>query len=529
MFMGVLENSVPRERDLHEGRESTAGVAAMTVHAGRQQFFSAGVGVPPFSSRRQSTWASHRFSAYWTVVPLLLLDVVCVVLSMETAYRLRFQIMEYNAPFSEVFYNQLVWIAIPLWLTIFALYRLYHPDYVFGGTQEYSRVLNACTAGLVGLILYSFLSRYAQQDISRGWLAMVWVFSAVSVSLTRFSYRRLIYYLRRQGLFMRRALIVGANEEGRAVVSQLRAAPEAGVDVVGFVEPAMLRGNQVEGVPVLSGLNRLESLIRSLEVEDLIVIPTALRRDELLEIYREWGTDRRVRVCLSSGLYELFTTGAQLRDVGFIPMVSLNRTRITGMDALMKTTMDFCGALVGVVVLTPIFLLISILVRRDSPGPAIYRRRVVGLAGRRFDAYKFRTMMVNAEDYLRAHPELYEQWEKNGKVSDDPRITRVGRVLRRYSLDELPQLFNVLKGQMSLVGPRMITPEEMRHFGRWRHNLLTVKPGLTGLWQVSGRSDLSYEERVHLDMHYIRNYTVWADMKLVLTTVWTVATGRGAY
>jgi exopolysaccharide biosynthesis polyprenyl glycosylphosphotransferase len=328
---------------------------------------------------------------------------------------------------------------------------------------------------------------------------------------------------------MRRALIVGANEEGRAVVSQLRVAPEAGVDVVGFVEPAMLRGNQVEGVPVLSGLNRLESLIRSLEVEDLIIIPTALRRDELLEIYREWGTDRRVRVCLSSGLYELFTTGAQLRDVGFIPMVSLNRTRITGMDALMKTTMDFCGALVGVVVLTPIFLLISILVRRDSPGPAIYRRRVVGLAGRRFDAYKFRTMMVNAEDYLRTHPELYEQWEKNGKVADDPRITRVGRFLRRYSLDELPQLFNVLKGQMSLVGPRMITPEETRHFGRWRHNLLTVKPGLTGLWQVSGRSDLSYDERVHLDMQYIRNYTVWTDVKLMLNTVWTVLAGRGAY
>jgi len=501
----------------------------MTVHAGRQQFFSTGAEVPPFSSRRRSTWASRRLSAYWTVVPLFLLDAVCIVLSMEMAYRLRFQIMEYNAPFSEAFYNQLVWIAIPMWLAIFALSRLYHPDYLFGGTQEYAHVLNACTAGLVGLILYSFLSRYAQQDISRGWLAMVWVFSVVSVSSTRFFYRRLIYYLRRQGLFMRRALVVGANEEGRAVVSQLRVAPEAGVDVVGFVEPAMLRGNQVEGVPVLSGLNRLESLIRSLEVEDLIVIPTALRRDELLEIYREWGTDRRVRVCLSSGLYELFTTGAQLRDVGFIPMVSLNRTRITGMDALMKTTMDFCGALVGVVLLAPIFLIISFLVRRDSPGPAIYRRRVVGLAGRRFDAFKFRTMMVNAEDYLRAHPELYEQWEENGKVEDDPRITRVGRLLRRYSLDELPQLFNVLKGQMSLVGPRMITPEEMRHFGRWRHNLLTVKPGLTGLWQVSGRSDLSYEERVHLDMQYIRNYTVWTDVKLMLNTVRTVAAGRGAY
>jgi exopolysaccharide biosynthesis polyprenyl glycosylphosphotransferase len=280
---------------------------------------------------------------------------------------------------------------------------------------------------------------------------------------------------------------------------------------------------------VLSGLHRLESLIRSLEVEDLIVIPTALRRDELLEIYREWGTDKRVRVCLSSGLYELFTNGAQVREVGFIPMVSLNRTRITGVDALMKAILDFVVSLVTVVLLAPVFLVISILIRRDSPGPATYRRRVVGLAGRRFDAYKFRTMIPDADAYLKAHPELNKEWEQNGKVQDDPRITRVGRFLRRYSLDELPQLFNVLRGQMSLVGPRMITPAELKHFGRWRHNLLTVKPGMTGLWQVSGRSDLSYEERVRLDMQYIRNYTAWTDLKLIFDTVWAVLRGRGAY
>ena len=501
----------------------------MAVQRGQQPFFSAGVEVPPFSSVRRSTWARRRFSTYWAVVPLFLLDAVCAVLSLEAAYLLRFHILAYNAPFSEAFYDQLGWIAIPMWLIIFCLYRLYHPDHIFGGVREYVNVINACTVGLVGLILYSFLVRNADQEISRGWLVMVWFFSVSSTSLARFCYRRLVYYLRSQGLFVRRALVVGANEEGRAVVAQLRESPAAGVDVVGFVEPAMLRGEQVAGVPVLSGFNRLESLIRSLEVEDLIVIPTALRRDELLEIYREWGTDRRVRVCLSSGLYELFTTGAQVRDIGFIPLVSLNRTRITGMDALMKTTLDFGIALAGVILLSPMFLIMAILIRRGSPGPAIYRRRVVGLAGREFDAYKFRTMICDADAFLKAHPELYEEWEKNGKIVNDPRITGVGRFLRRYSLDELPQLFTVLKGQMSIVGPRMITPAEMKHFGRWRHNLLTVKPGLTGLWQVSGRSDLTYEERVRLDMQYIRNYTVWMDLKLVFNTVLAVLKGRGAY
>ena len=526
--MKVGEHLVSRERDL-QSQEAGAGAATMTFQTSQQQFFSAGAEVPPFSSVRRSSWARQRFSTYWAVVPLFLLDAVCVVLSMEAAYLLRFQTLAYNASLSEAFYDQLAWIAIPMWLAVFALYHLYHPDHLFGGAREYANVINACTVSLLGLILYSFLVRTADQDISRGWLAMVWFFSVASVCLTRFCYRRLVYYLRGQGLFVRRALVVGANEEGRAVVAQLRASPAAGVQVVGFVEPAVLRGAQVAGVPVLTGLNRLESLIRSLEVEDLIVIPTALRRDELLEIYREWGTDRRVRVCLSSGLYELFTTGAHVRDVGFIPMVSLDRTRITGVDALMKATMDFAVALVGAVLLFPLFLITSILIRRDSPGPAIYRRRVVGLAGQEFDAYKFRTMIVNADAYLKAHPQLCEEWEKNGKIVDDPRITRVGRFLRRYSLDELPQLFNVLKGQMSLVGPRMITPAEMRHFGRWRHNLLTVKPGMTGLWQVSGRSDLSYEDRVQLDMQYIRNYTIWTDLKLMFETVRTVLKGQGAY
>jgi exopolysaccharide biosynthesis polyprenyl glycosylphosphotransferase len=514
---------------MQESQETVSGALTMTVKASQQQFFSAAAEVPPFSDVRRSTWARRRFSTYWAVVPLVFLDMACIVLSIAAAYQLRFRMMVYNAPFSGALYNRLAWVAVPMWLFIFVLYRLYHPDHLFGGVREYVHVINACTTSLVGLILYSFLDRGVEVDISRGWLAMVWFFLVASVCLVRFSYRRLIYYLRRQGLFVRRALVVGTNEEGRAVVAQLRASPAAGVDVVGFVEPAMLRGEQVEGVPVLSGLHRLESLIRSLEVEDLIVIPTALRRDELLEIYREWGTDRRVRVCLSSGLYELFTNSAQVREVGFIPMVSLNRTRITGVDALMKATLDLVVSLVTVILLAPVFLVISILIRRDSPGPATYRRRVVGLAGRGFDAYKFRTMIPDADAYLKAHPELNKEWEQSGKIQDDPRITRVGRFLRRYSLDELPQLFNVLRGQMSLVGPRMITPEELKHFGRWRHNLLTVKPGMTGLWQVSGRSDLSYEERVRLDMQYIRNYTAWTDFKLIFDTVWAVLKGRGAY
>ncbi|MBC7228294.1 MAG: sugar transferase [Thermoflexales bacterium] len=462
-------------------------------------------------------------------MPLPFLDAVCIVLSLWSAYTLRFQVLPYYSPVSPVLYLQLTLLAVPTWLVIFALYGLYHPENLFGGLQEYAGVVNACTVGLVGIILYGFLDRQGPEEISRGWLALVWGFSVLTIGATRFLYRRLIYRLRRRGLFTRRVLIVGTNDEGRGVADQLRAAPQAGMEVVGFLDPRESSDIPAEDLPVWKGLSTLGELVRQLGIEEVIVVPTALRREELLELYRDWGKEARPRIRLSSGLYELFTTGVQVREVGFVPLVSLNRTRITGMDALMKGVLDYVGAALLLVLLSPLFLVIAVAVRLDSPGPVIHRRRVVGLNGRVFDAYKFRTMIVDADAYLESHPELKREWEETGKIRNDPRVTRVGKWLRRTSLDELPQLVNILKGQMSLVGPRMITPAELARFGRWQHNLLTVKPGLTGLWQVSGRADLSYEDRVRLDMYYIRNYTIWLDLRLLLHTIRVVLQGKGAY
>jgi exopolysaccharide biosynthesis polyprenyl glycosylphosphotransferase len=485
-------------------------------------------------SRHEASWrlgarAGWRPSAKWAAAPLILLDAFCIALCMLAAYWLRFDVLEYNAALSRSFYIRLIVMAVPVWVIIFALRRLYHPDRLFGGLQEYSEVFMACTLGLVSLILFSFLVRSVEQDISRGWLALVWLSSIASVTWTRFGYRRLIYRLRQEGLFTRRAVVVGANAEGRSVAAQLRASPKAGVEVVGFIDPALPSGSEVEGVPVLGSAEQLDGLVQELDIEKFIIIPTALRREMLLEIYRDWGTDERISMCLSSGLYELFTTGVQVQEVAFVPLVHLNRTRITGIDAVMKTALDYVGTAVAILLLSPFLLAIALLVRLDSPGPIIYRRRVIGLHGKEFDAFKFRTMICDADAHLEAHPELKTEWERTGKIKDDPRITGAGRFLRRFSLDELPQLFNILRGEMSLVGPRMVTPAELAHFNHWRHNRLTVKPGLTGLWQVSGRSDLSYEDRVLLDTHYIRNYTIWLDLKALFDTLGAVIRGRGAY
>jgi len=248
-----------------------------------------------------------------------------------------------------------------------------------------------------------------------------------------------------------------------------------------------------------------------------------------MEIFKRYGVGSEVNVRMSSGLYEIITTGLTVKDFAYVPLVGVNPVRLTGMDRVMKTILDYTLTILGMTVVAPLLLIIALIIKLDSPGPVLHRRRVMGVNGRQYDAFKFRTMYVNGDKILAKYPELQTELAANHKLKNDPRITRVGKWLRRYSLDELPQLINVLKLDMSLVGPRMIAPSEIEMYDKWDINLLTVKPGLTGLWQVSGRSDISYNERVRLDMHYIRNWSIWLDLQIIMQTMPVVLKGSGAY
>jgi lipopolysaccharide/colanic/teichoic acid biosynthesis glycosyltransferase len=208
----------------------------------------------------------------------------------------------------------------------------------------------------------------------------------------------------------------------------------------------------------------------------------------------------------------------------------MNRIRLDPIEMALKTALDYTIILLAAPALLLIFAVIGLLIKLDSQGPIFYRRRVLGVGSNEFDALKFRTMVVNGDEILAQYPAKQAELKATHKLKDDPRITRIGRLLRKTSLDELPQIINVLLGQMSLVGPRMIHPDEAALYGPYRTNLLTVKPGLTGLWQVSGRSDVSYDERVRIDMHYIRNYSIWLDLQILFfQTLPAVFSKRGAY
>jgi lipopolysaccharide/colanic/teichoic acid biosynthesis glycosyltransferase len=216
--------------------------------------------------------------------------------------------------------------------------------------------------------------------------------------------------------------------------------------------------------------------------------------------------------------------GKSSDECSYVPKVR----KLSARDHSLKQIIDALGSSVMILLLLPLFLLLWLVIRLVDGSPVIYRRRVVGSSGE-FDAYKFRTMHRKADEMLAADPTLHAAFRQNFKLKSDPRVTRLGAHLRRYSLDELPQLFNVLKGQMSLVGPRMITRAELQKYGPHQELLLTMKPGLTGYWQVRGRQDVSYDERVRMDVHYITNWSLALDFSILLQTPAKVVRSQGAY
>jgi exopolysaccharide biosynthesis polyprenyl glycosylphosphotransferase len=394
--------------------------------------------------------------------------------------------------------------------------------------QEYARVFNATCILVTAAIVITFL--IPSTRISRGFLAFSWIAVTAIVFLERFLMRRMVYRLRQRGFMTRRTLIVGSDEDARHIAEQLLATPTCGAELLGFVADDQPAGTILaENLSVLGSLDRLHSLVERLGVEEIIVSTERLHRVEIIRIFQNYAYAEDMDVRFLPGLFEIFATGVRVKEIGSVPLVSMNRVRLDPWESAIKTGLDYAATIVLLVVLFPLFLLLAILIKRDSPGPVFHRRRVVGRGGQMFDAFKFRTMYLNGEEMLSEHPELQAELAQNHKLKQDPRVTRIGAILRRTSLDELPQILNVLLGQMSLVGPRMITLEEMDKYGKWRWNLLTVKPGITGLWQISGRSDVSYEDRVRLDMYYIRNYTLWLDLQILWRTTPVVIRRKGAY
>lgn len=483
--------------------------------------------------REMSLSKSRSRGWEWILFGIILLisDGLNVALALRFAYLIRFElplsIFDPQALTSIDYYEGLILLVIPTWLLIFLFRGLYKRNNLLGGVQEYHLLFEANTLAMIIIIAVGFFE--PRFIFARGWILIAWFSAFFFTAMGRFLLRRVAYFLRTYGYFLSNAVIVGYNQESAEMAQQLNDVRYSGLNLLGFVISSENKIELDKKIKVLGDFNQLGDVIEQHHIDEVILTSSALSREDLLDVFEKFGTSDKVKLRISSGLYEIITTGLSVREFAWVPLVEVNKVRLTGSEQFLKTALDYGLSIPILLLISPLLLLISIAIKVDSRGPVIHRRRVLGVNGKEFDAFKFRTMVVDGDAVLDRYPEKKAELVQYHKIKDDPRITRVGRFLRKTSLDELPQLFNVLRNEMSLVGPRMITAPELVEYKKWGINLLTVKPGITGKWQVSGRSDISYQERVRYDMYYIRNWNIWMDIQLIIQTIPAVLSKRGAY
>jgi len=462
----------------------------------------------------------------WVIV----LDVVMINLAMGLAYLLRYRLqwfvdVIFDAPFTAyLLFCALFSVAVPLILWFGKSYSHWR------GRVWMDQVFQIATAVATALVI-ALAAAFAVRPLvySRLLLLEAGFFMLVLISLGRGLALMIQAHLRRKGIGVRRTVIVGAGEVGRRVMRTLVARPDLGYHIVGYVDDNPDKGEGGLGrIKGLGDLDKLPKIIDSENVDEVIItLPWNYQR-RILNILRECER-RHVAARLVPDLFQMSLSRVEVSDLGGVPLVEVREIAFSPIELIVKRVMDLVVASIGLLLGWPILLLIALAIKHDSPGPVLFRQERVGKNYRRFTIYKFRSMRVSAEEELKSLKEVVESDEITFKMRDDPRVTRVGRFLRRFSLDELPQLINILKGDMSMVGPRPPILAEVEQYQPWHLKRLTVPPGLTGMWQVSGRSELNFDEMVLLDLYYIEHWSPWLDVAIMVRTIPQAFLGVGAY
>jgi exopolysaccharide biosynthesis polyprenyl glycosylphosphotransferase len=414
--------------------------------------------------------------------------------------------------------------VIPLWLGLFYLAGAYRPEYLNAGGDAFRRFVAGVAAGVLALGFVSFLFNLQLARLFVGFLA---VFVFVGGGLLRHGVRRYLQYRHARGEMIQRTLIAGTDSDAQQLAQTLSAAPDSSYQVVGYLDELRPLGEKVRGLPVLGRPSGVAEYCADHGIGVVIVSPAGVSPGTLRDLTIGLE-DTPVDLAVAPSLFQVVTRRMTIETVGNVPLLHVDQIRLTRGKAALKRTLDL-GTIIGLGVLSaPVWLLAVVLIRLDSPGPVLFRQERVGRDGRRFRMLKFRTMVEDAEDRLAEVAHLNEAQGHFFKIADDPRITRVGAHLRRWSIDELPQLWNVLRGDMSMVGPRPPLASEVENYEPWHLRRLRVRPGVTGIWQTSGRSDVPFDEAVRLDLFYIENWSLGTDLYLLGRTVSAVLGRRGA-
>jgi exopolysaccharide biosynthesis polyprenyl glycosylphosphotransferase len=422
--------------------------------------------------------------------------------------------------------------SLPVWVVIAKLYGLYDHDEErtdHSTADDFAGVFHMVTVCIWLFWVATYLTRLAHPTPPK--LVIFWAAAIAFISTGRAVARAVAH---RNPAYLQNTVIVGAGDVGQLIAKKLLNHPEYGINLVGFADARPKeRREDLEHLALLGDTGRLPAIIRLFDVERVIVAFSNESHEETLDLLRSLK-DLDVQIDIVPRLFELVSPGAGIHTVEGLPLVGLAPMRLSRSSRLLKRGMDLALAVVALVLLAPVFIAAALLIRVDSAGPVFFRQLRMGSGDRAFRIWKFRTMAVDADAQKHVYAHLNQHARPGGdgrmfKIPNDPRVTRVGRLLRRYSLDELPQLFNVVLGEMSLIGPRPLILQEDDCVSHWGRQRLSLKPGITGLWQVLGRSEIPFAEMVRLDYLYVTTWSLTSDIKILLRTVPLLFGSRRSY
>lgn len=510
---------------------------------------------------------SRRRGLVWAIAPiagLVLIDFMLAAMAFMLSYELRQDAPVFiwsrgaalTVKIAEGFAPYISLLVFAPFIKIYTLrrYGLYRLRGEFSFFSDFVKVFKATTLAFLILVLFAFLFRQGISysdgelkflDFSYSRLVFVydWLISLAMFAATRWIVRiiQIVYRANERNLIP--TIVVGCGEMAQVCIAEMAEKPRLGYKLVGVVaghsneDTSSMHGKKVR---MLGRFDDLPDLVRRFGIEEVLITSTRINPRKMFEILMECGRDHHIKYRVIPNLFDCLPGKTEIATIGTLPMIKLFEEPLRGPQKALKRSMDILVALALLTITWPLWIALAILIKLESKGPVFLRQERVGMDGKMFLMTKFRSMedgagddahrqimkrMINGEDANQGTDEepLY------GKVKDDPRLTRIGSWMRRYSIDELPQVLNVLMGQMSMVGPRPPIFYEVQQYKDWHRARFHAKPGITGLWQVSGRNRLHFEEMVRLDIFYIENWSPWLDIKIMLKTLPVMLKGDNAY
>ena len=471
----------------------------------------------------------HRTSSALTSSFLVFSDMASVMLCIGSGFFLIKILYLQNIISTGIAFKSFItyWPYLPAFNIVFAIYSLY-PGASLAPAEEMRKVSYSSLIVHTGIVLSRFIY-YLEFDTVSAAFAISFIFSPIGILTGRSVVRS---FLSASGLGRIPAVIYGAGYTGCAVADRLLANKKSGYIPVLILDDDKEKGDEYRGIPIIHDTGAGPEIVRRFNIKMAIVAMPSLTHRQLKKLITGSASAFRYNVQVPD-INSINNIWMSVRDFGGILGFATSYPLNMFWNVWIKRFMDICIVLFLSILFFPLLLFVIIAIKLGSPGPLLYSHERVGKNGRHFRAYKFRSMVINADEILREllthDKKAREEWEQNQKLKNDPRITGIGRIIRKTSLDEVPQFINILKGEMSLIGPRPIVDSEIKKYGEDFHRIFSIKPGLTGLWQVSGRSNTNYSDRVSHDTYYLQSWSVWLDIWIICRTIGVIIRGKGAY